>query len=354
MDQLLLFSDAEYRRPEPAPATPASRPAHGHEDCAKPGSPGDRLPAGHEPPADPARLFSDEVVSANRWRDCLAAADLDGAEAVLHEQTRIFPTLAAGARPGREAALAGLRNVLTLPRPECCERLAVLVRAWREEPWLSGLLPEAAALDCGLWRALQRALPVERTAPFANGLWPAQVLVRAADWGGASRRIARSLHEHGELAFLRQLQAWVWHRQDRQGPARIALAMALCNAAADCRPEYLPEDCQTLLAQARESLGEDSPAAWQALAFEAWRQGLLGFPSRHSPYEIWLSQQVQTRPGSCDRSARGQYFLRLLYLAEAARCRGQAPAQVLDWRTSMKALLPKRFREYMAMVEASP
>jgi hypothetical protein len=299
-------------------------------------------------------LFADEVVLANRWRACLSTLDLTGAEAVLREQARLFPALAAGGGSAeRGAGLAGLREVLALPEAERCERLAQLVRAWRQEPRLAGLLPDAAALGRGLWSALRAALPPQRTAPFGSGLWPAEVLVRVGDWAGASRLIGRSLHDHGELALLRQLQAWVWHRQDRQGPARIALAMALCNAAGDCLPEYLPDEFLPLLEGARASVGQ-GPAAWQALAFDAWREGLLAFPHRQSPYETWLSHQLRTRPPGRDRAARGQQFLRLLYLAEAARGRDQAPEEMLQWRGAMKGLFPRRFQEYMAVIEATP
>ncbi len=297
---------------------------------------------------DQLLLFSDQVVLVNRWRTCLSQADLAGATAVLQERLTVFPRPDGG--QGQGAGLAALGEVLELPDAARSERLAELVGSWRHEPRLGGLLPDAQALEAGLWAALSRVLPARRTAPFRTGLWPAEVWVRVEDWPTAARLLPASIVEHGEVAFLRQLQAWVMVRQGRLGPARATLALALCNAAGECRAEYLYEDLSALLAEARKQLG-DSPAGWQWLTFNAWRQGLLDIPATPSPYELWLLEQTRRAPEPHDPAARGQHFLRLLFLAEAARARGEPIGRQIELRGQMQALQPERFQEYMAEVE---
>lgn len=302
-------------------------------------------------------LFADEVVLDCRWRSALSEADLPGAAGVLSEQERLYPER-HGEWAARRAALSSLDAVLSLPTSERLERLAGLVRCRPRDPAWATLHPDPKVVESGLWAALCHGLPAGRVAPFANGLFPAEAFVQRQDWSAAAACIRDSLREFGESALLRQLQAWVLHHQGHHSRADDCLAMALIYDAGSCRAEFLHQEYQPLFTRSAGERG-DGPATWQALAFVAWRRGLLPVPLHtpafHRSLDGLLRRSLEALSSATCEAAeepfRGQIFLRFFYLAEAARARRDPIDEVLRWRTPMQQFAPDLFQEYMRAIE---
>jgi hypothetical protein len=286
--------------------------------------------------------------SRGRWTRDLAAVDLIGAAEALGKIEAFYPDRKGLA--GRRTGLSYLRALMDLPAGLRTERLAELVHGWRGESDLKGLHANPQVTERCLWTALRAELAPGRTAPLANGLLPAEVAVRLEDWEAAGDGIAASLRDLGEHAYLRQLRAWVLHKQGRNGSARDSLSLALFHDAASCQAKFLFDDLAALFSEIRATTTDDS-AAWQRLTFRAWQEELLAVSPANPAYETFLARSLDTESADPDDLAvRGQRFLRLLFLAEATRLRQAPVSDLLPWRESMRQLLPDRFREYMAMI----
>ncbi len=289
-------------------------------------------------------LFSDENVFRCRWDKCLRAGEFAGLENALQEQASLFPN-----QPGliaKREAMAALRTILTLPPEEDAAQLAILVRMPDVPASISGLQSDAQAIQQGLWALLGKRLVPERTAPFANGLLPAEIVARNGNWPLVETRIANSLRDLGEHALLRQLQAFTAYRKNQISAAWNFLSLALFHDAAACQVDFLFPELVPEYQHMRQQ-SESDAEAWTSLAFRTWQKGILPIAPANSAFEAFLAQRM----AASSSGSPEQRFLRSLYLAEAARARHDSTSNALAWRKAMQSLRPDWFSEYMATLE---
>jgi len=209
-----------------------------------------------------------------------------------------------------------------------------------DEPWIRK----------GLTTQIIQRYDASTTRYFSAVLHPAELLTRMEMYKESNDLIFQAIHDHGEDAWLRQLQSVNFHQLGQEKKARQFLTMALFFDPISCREEWLIDEAVKETWESVITNKSDAKAKVE-LAYQLWRKKIIVLETNNPIYIDALKSAVQTQPSD---NARDQHdpvrFLQLMVMAEWHRINDEDILAITRIRQQMKALDPLLFSDYMAQL----
>lgn len=256
---------------------------------------------------------------------------------------------------------AKIESVQTLQRDYAASgdimHIARLVKNFDEQPFLSPLKSDFKFLFRGLNQFLYDRLDKSFNDFIVDDLHPAEVFISLEAYSEAVHSIELYIQEHGEDAYLRELQGYAWFRYGDERAAYTAFTYALFNDPLACKTKYLlPGDYVNKYVFLLNKLGREQSALLQ-LPFALWRDGKTYICAGNSRFESLLKGRAEDNKNAALRDPAGniRQFNYLLYLAEMERLRSgksQNPDRLKALREQMRAINSEMFNTYLAVLQS--
>ncbi len=284
-------------------------------------------------------LFGEENLNRTAFTENLQKLDLKAAITNLQKWNRTFDPPVELEQ--KIAALTWLNEQIQSQGKQVPIYLAWLLTAVDEIEDLQILHKEFPLLRKGIYKMLYDQLDEQSFDFISEALHPAEVFIQQNDFEAALRSLQQYFERYGEHPFLRELQAFVFWKQNKKHDAMIDYTFVVFADPFALKDKYLMSNTfGNKLKFLKHKLGNEDKARAR-MAFELWHDGQTYIEAARPSFEAFIKAKIdQWAKKPNDPIAQSLHFNGLLFLAETERLRAYPNAPGPNF-----ALLQEKMRE---------